>query len=162
MTRIAPQQAYAVLGVTSQDDFATIRKAWVRLVKENHPDALGGDIETATRRLSRINDAYDSLRWHSPEKLRIHKAREDQRRQEARDERTRREDALRTRRTSPVNRAKTARRDTAPSEDPGRQAPTVPALREVGNLLADHARRNYREVQKICNHVAEAVMIRDA
>ncbi|WP_417207402.1 J domain-containing protein [Antarctobacter sp.] len=161
MTRIASQQAYAVLGVTPLDDFATIRKAWVRLVKENHPDALGGDIETATRRLSRINDAYDSLRWHNPEKLRIHKAREDKRRQEAREERARQEDALRARRARSASRA-SACRDAGPSGTPDRQATPVPVLREVGNLLVDHARRKYREVQKICDHAAEAVMRRDA
>ncbi|SMX40275.1 J domain-containing protein [Maliponia aquimaris] len=71
MSRIAPQSAFDILGVTPSDDFATIRRTWIRLVKENHPDVVGGDIEELTRKLARLNDAYDSLRWHSPDKVRI-------------------------------------------------------------------------------------------
>lgn len=76
MSRIAPQSAFDILGVTPGDDFATIRRAWIRLVKENHPDVVGGDIEELTRKLARFNDAYDSLRWHNPDKVRIRESQE--------------------------------------------------------------------------------------
>lgn len=56
--------AYAILGVSSEDDFAAIRSAWRRLVKANHPDVAGADAEASTRRLMAINDAYDLLRTH--------------------------------------------------------------------------------------------------
>ncbi|SNS33950.1 J domain-containing protein [Antarctobacter heliothermus] len=162
MTRIAPQQAYTVLGVTPEDDFATIRKAWVRLVKANHPDALGGDIDTATRRLSRINDAYDSLRWHNPQKLRIHQAREAQRRQEARATRTRQVDALRAGRPTPDTPPPPSQGDVGVAKTPNRQAPPLAALQGAGNRLAEQARRKYGEVQEICETATQAVMIRSA
>ena len=78
MTRTAPMSAYKTLGVTPEDDFATIRRAWIRLVKVHHPDVTGGDIEEGTRKLAELNNAYDALRWHNPEKLRIMKEREAQ------------------------------------------------------------------------------------
>lgn len=162
MTRIAPQQAYAVLGVTPEDDFATIRKAWVRLVKANHPDALGGDIETATRRLSRINDAYDSLRWHNPQKQRIHEAREAQRRQEAREARTRHVDALRAGRSTRDTAPDPAQDQTRRTDTPDRQPPSLAALQGAGNRLAEQARRKYGEVQAICETATKAVMVRSA
>ncbi|MBV7394320.1 J domain-containing protein [Mameliella sediminis] len=112
MTRIAPQTAYAVLGVTHEDDFATVRRAWIRLVKANHPDALGGDVETATRRLARINEAYDALCWHNPEKLRIHKERALNKRRE---EMKRQLRASRTLRAAP--------RPAQPDETPKQVAP---------------------------------------
>lgn len=162
MTRIAPQQAYTVLGVTPEDDFATIRKAWVRLVKANHPDALGGDIETATRRLSRINDAYDSLRWHNPEKQRIHQAREAQRRQEARAARTRHVDALRAGRPTPTADTSAPRDDTGGAAFPNRQAPALVVRQGAGNRLAEKAHRKYGDVQKICETATQAIMTRTA
>lgn len=77
MTRTAPMSAYKTLGVTPEDDFATIRRAWIRLVKTHHPDVTGGDIEEGTRKLAELNNAYDALRWHNPKKLRIIKEREE-------------------------------------------------------------------------------------
>lgn len=65
--------AFEILGVTPTDDFATIRRAWIRLVKANHPDVAGGDPVELTRKLTELNEAYDALRWHSPEKVRIRK-----------------------------------------------------------------------------------------
>ena len=158
MTRIAPQKAYAVLGVTPEDDFATIRKAWVRLVKENHPDALGGDIETASRRLARINDAYDSLRWHSPQKLRIHKKREEKRLREENDRRVRQQDARRTRRPKAAPGPKT----NPASSDAESLAIVGPVLRQVRSMIGDHARRKYLEVQEICDHAADSILTRSA
>ncbi len=75
MSRIAPKKAFQILGVSPRDDFATVRRAWIRLVKENHPDVVGGDLDALTAKLTRINDAYDSLRWHSPDKVRIREER---------------------------------------------------------------------------------------
>lgn len=66
MTTRAPKAAYDILGVSPSDDFETIRSAWRRLVKANHPDIVGGDPGAATRRLAEINDAYDALRRHNP------------------------------------------------------------------------------------------------
>lgn len=75
MSRIASTRAFQILGVTPTDDFATIRQAWIKLVKENHPDVAGGDLAVLTAKLTRINDAYDALCWHSPEKVRIREER---------------------------------------------------------------------------------------
>lgn len=64
MRRPISPDAYAVLGVTPRDDFATIKQAWRKLVRENHPDVAKGDPEELTRRLSAINEAYDAMVWH--------------------------------------------------------------------------------------------------
>lgn len=52
---------YRLLGVTPQDDFATIRAAWRRLVKTYHPDVWYGSEREATERLMAVNDAFDRI-----------------------------------------------------------------------------------------------------
>ncbi|CUH78241.1 J domain-containing protein [Tropicibacter naphthalenivorans] len=64
MTRTVPQAAYDILGVLPTDDFATIRKAYLKQVRLHHPDVNAGDVDGATQRLAQINDAYDALVWH--------------------------------------------------------------------------------------------------
>ncbi|MFS4437833.1 TerB family tellurite resistance protein [Paracoccaceae bacterium GXU_MW_L88] len=60
--------AYALLGVSPEDDMETIRKAYRQLVRVNHPDAMiaRGEpleaVEMATHRLSKINDAWETIR----------------------------------------------------------------------------------------------------
>lgn len=53
------KRAYKILGVTPLDSDATIRKAWIGLVRAYHPDAYRGDSEAANARLAEINAAYD-------------------------------------------------------------------------------------------------------
>ena len=60
MTQTCLASAYAILGVTQSDDFATIKAVYKRLVREHHPDVAGGD----SRKLVAINEAYDALRHH--------------------------------------------------------------------------------------------------
>lgn len=58
---------YAILGVAPEDDDATIRAAWRRLVQENHPDRMMARgvpeeaLKLATNRLADINKAWDVL-----------------------------------------------------------------------------------------------------
>ncbi len=66
MTRTAPRTPYEILGVSAFDDRATIRSAWKRLVRENHPDRCPADAARLTRRLAELNAAYDKLRNHVP------------------------------------------------------------------------------------------------
>ena len=66
MTRTAPRTPYEILGVSAFDDRATIRSAWKRLVRENHPDRCPADAARLTRRLAELNAAYDKLRHHVP------------------------------------------------------------------------------------------------
>ena len=63
MTRSVPLAAYDTLGVDPTDDFATIRSAWLRQVRDAHPD-LRTDTQAATARLAALNDAWDALCWH--------------------------------------------------------------------------------------------------
>ena len=58
-----PKDAYAVLGVDPAADDASIAAAYRMLARRYHPDIAG---EPATRRMSRINAAWDRLR--DPEK----------------------------------------------------------------------------------------------
>ena len=58
---------YKVLGVKRTDSDETIRKIWIKLTKEHHPDNLIAKgmpsefIEQATNEMSSINTAYDKI-----------------------------------------------------------------------------------------------------
>lgn len=62
------QKAYEILGVNGSDDFATIKKAYRKLVKQNHPDIVTGSgadqsiIDQATQKLQEINEAYELVK----------------------------------------------------------------------------------------------------
>lgn len=58
MTR-REQCAFAMLGVSPDDDAATIRRAWRHLVRCYHPDSVRGDKQAANARLAALNAAYD-------------------------------------------------------------------------------------------------------
>ncbi|MEN9060580.1 J domain-containing protein [Ponticoccus litoralis] len=65
--RSVPEQAYRTLGVSRLDDFATIRRTWLKRVRALYPRVLHGDgTEAATRELAALNDAYDAMRRHRP------------------------------------------------------------------------------------------------
>jgi DnaJ-class molecular chaperone len=51
---------YAILGVPEEADADTIKKAYRKLAKQNHPDATGGD-KKKTERFKEIGDAYAVL-----------------------------------------------------------------------------------------------------
>src|SRR3954468_4261116 len=48
---------YKILGFAEDADADTIKKAYRKLAKENHPDATGGD-KRKTERFKEINEAY--------------------------------------------------------------------------------------------------------
>ena len=58
---------YVVLGCSSNDDFATIRKKYHKLSKEHHPDALISKgvpkevIEESKKKIRAINSAFDKI-----------------------------------------------------------------------------------------------------
>lgn len=62
------QKACEVLGVSINDDAATVKKAYRNLVKQNHPDIVAGSgadqsiIDQATAKLQEINEAYEVLK----------------------------------------------------------------------------------------------------
>lgn len=63
--RTVPDHAYRTLGVSRDDDFATIRRTWLKRVRALYPSVLNGDdTEAATTELAALNDAYDALCWH--------------------------------------------------------------------------------------------------
>ncbi len=59
---------YAVLGVDHDADDETVRAAWLRLTRENHPDRLTAQgmpedfVRIATERMAGINAAWDAIR----------------------------------------------------------------------------------------------------
>lgn len=53
----SPTQAYRILGVDSDADRATLKRAYRRKVKEVHPDRPDGDEEA----FKRVNRAYETL-----------------------------------------------------------------------------------------------------
>ena len=61
---MAKRDPHDVLGVVRGAEPTTIKAAWRRLARENHPDLTGDDpaaSRAATRRMAEINDAYASL-----------------------------------------------------------------------------------------------------
>jgi len=62
------QDPYVILGVARSDDDDTIRKAWRKLVSENHPDRLIAQgmpeefVNLANEKVATINHAYDQIR----------------------------------------------------------------------------------------------------
>ena len=58
---------YVVLGCNSNDDFSTIRKKYLKLSKEHHPDALVSKgvpkevIEESKKKMRAINSAFDAI-----------------------------------------------------------------------------------------------------
>ena len=58
---------YVVLGCDSSDDFATIRKKYLTLSKEHHPDVLVSKgvpkeiIEESKKKMRAINSAFDAI-----------------------------------------------------------------------------------------------------
>jgi curved DNA-binding protein CbpA len=62
---VAKRDPHDVLGVSAGSSLQTVKAAWRRLARENHPDLTGDDpaaSRLATRRMAEINDAYESLR----------------------------------------------------------------------------------------------------
>lgn len=64
----ADSDPYKVLECNESDDFSTIKKAYRRLVKQNHPDFMHGqgmdnkDIQQATEKMQDINAAYEEIK----------------------------------------------------------------------------------------------------
>ncbi len=62
------ENAYKVLGVSKDDDIATIKTKYKKLVRQNHPDLLMGKgaeqsiIDKATVKLQEINEAYEIIK----------------------------------------------------------------------------------------------------
>ena len=58
---------YVVLGCDPSEDFATIRKKYLKLSKEHHPDALVSKgvpkevIEESKKKMRAINSAFDAI-----------------------------------------------------------------------------------------------------
>lgn len=62
------ENPYAVLGCSESDEFMTIKKAYRKMVKENHPDFMHGKgmddakIKVATEKMQDINAAYEDIK----------------------------------------------------------------------------------------------------
>ena len=62
------EKAYQTLGLQKGVDFATVKKEYRRLVRQNHPDILMGQgkeqsiIDEATEKLQEINEAYEIIK----------------------------------------------------------------------------------------------------
>ncbi|RNF26092.1 uncharacterized protein Tco025E_01721 [Trypanosoma conorhini] len=56
------RNAYAALGVAASSPFQDVKKRYVELAKQHHPDVNGGNENNASTRMVNINDAYATLR----------------------------------------------------------------------------------------------------
>lgn len=65
--------AYKVLGVSSDDDMQSIKKAYRKLIREYHPDIIKSQnkddayMQEATARTQEINQAYEMIKAHKKE-----------------------------------------------------------------------------------------------
>ncbi len=59
--RFYDDNAYVVLGVSSNDDFRTIKKAYRTLVRQYHPDLNLDKAEQYTEIMQNLNRAYEKL-----------------------------------------------------------------------------------------------------
>jgi len=59
--RFYSESAYIVLGVSSDDDYKTIKKVYRKLVREYHPDLNPKNIELYTEITQNINSAWDKV-----------------------------------------------------------------------------------------------------
>jgi DnaJ domain len=69
LAAVPKREPHDVLGVARGASQSTIKAAWRRLARENHPDLTGGDpaaARVATRRMAEINQAYEQLRVGAP------------------------------------------------------------------------------------------------
>lgn len=68
------QDPYAVLGCKESDDFATIKKAYRKMVKQHHPDFMHGqglddaEIKASTEKMQDINAAFEDIKRRKGEK----------------------------------------------------------------------------------------------
>lgn len=72
MKNIHPKEsiddAYKILGVTPQDDMATIKKAYRKLIRQYHPDIIKSQgksedyMKEATKKTQEINQAYEKIK----------------------------------------------------------------------------------------------------
>jgi curved DNA-binding protein CbpA len=68
---VPKREPHDVLGVARGASQSTIKAAWRRLARENHPDLAGADAaaaRSATRRMAEINRAYEQLRVGAPDR----------------------------------------------------------------------------------------------
>lgn len=67
-TQVSLEEAYKTLEASQEDDFATIKKKYRKLVKQHHPDIIAGQgaskdiIDEATAKLQEINEAYEFIK----------------------------------------------------------------------------------------------------
>lgn len=66
--KLSLERAYEILGLEKGADFATVKKEYRKLVRQNHPDILMGQgkeqsiIDQATAKLQEINEAYELIK----------------------------------------------------------------------------------------------------
>jgi DnaJ like chaperone protein len=65
---VSLEEAYTILQAKKEDDDATLKKNYRRLVKQHHPDIISGQgasqdiIDQATKKLQEINEAYELVK----------------------------------------------------------------------------------------------------
>jgi curved DNA-binding protein CbpA len=59
------REAYRILGVPADSPLRVVREAYRRLAKEYHPDSNPNNPTHSTSMMMKINDAYETIKWHT-------------------------------------------------------------------------------------------------
>ena len=57
--------AYIILGVSSEDDLKTIKKIYIKLANEYHPDKHPEEFELYNEIMGKINEAYSKVKKYN-------------------------------------------------------------------------------------------------
>jgi curved DNA-binding protein CbpA len=72
------RDAYKTLGIPSDSPLHIVRDAYRKLAKQYHPDSNPHDQRLSTSMMMRINEAYETVKWHVERGIRVeeHSSRE--------------------------------------------------------------------------------------
>ena len=65
------REAYKTLGVSSNSPLVVVRDAYRKLAKQYHPDSNPHDQRLSTSMMMRINEAYETVKWHVERGIRV-------------------------------------------------------------------------------------------
>ena len=73
------REAYKTLGIPVNSQLVIVRDAYRKLAKEYHPDSNPHDQHLSTSMMTKINEAYETIKWHLERGIRVEEREREQR-----------------------------------------------------------------------------------